>query len=153
MSDDSLDLGNMNFRLVEDGKEAMSRGDWMLALSLFEQSRHICINEGWREGVHYADDMILDIYPMVKRQIDDSNRIPDKKPASVAGDVDSRSIPHQQLYVHAELRKDMDDEEEDSQAGSNGNEGENGANPLATVFDENPSNRRLRRMINPDKED
>mgnify|MGYP001768899210 CR=1 FL=1 len=74
MTDESLSLPDMNWRLVEDAKEAIARKDWMLALSLFEQSRRICNNEGWREGVHYADDMILDIYPMVKLLIDDSNK-------------------------------------------------------------------------------
>jgi hypothetical protein len=101
MSDDSLNIGNMNQRLVEDGKEAMSRGDWMLALSLFEQSRRICIDEGWREGVHYADDMIVDIYPMVKRQIDDTNKAPDKKQDSAAEDIGSKSISHQQPFFHS----------------------------------------------------
>jgi hypothetical protein len=153
MADDSLNLADMNWRLVEDGREAMSRGDWMLALSLFEQSRRICIDEGWREGVHYADDMILNIYPMMKRQIDDANKMPNEKPNIVAGDLDAESLPHQELHYHAEPPKEIEEEAEDDKAKANGDEGTNVAGPMRGVFDENRSNRRLRRIINPDNED
>ncbi|MEX2684897.1 MAG: hypothetical protein Q6373_025205 [Candidatus Sigynarchaeota archaeon] len=130
MSDESLTMASMNWRLVEDAKEAMSRGDWMLALSLFEQSRRICIDEGWREGVHYADDMILNVYPMVKRQIDESNRIARETPADAAKSVDSPAMTHQPPYFHAAPRVDspIKGQKEDA-------------------FDDSGANRRLRRMI------
>jgi hypothetical protein len=143
----------MNLRLVEDGKEAMSRGDWMLALSLFEQSRRICIDEGWREGVHYADDMILDIYPMAKRQIDENNRAIDEKRYRAARDISAKSIPNQQSLSHPETPAGMGCKEDTGPAESHGIKESDNTKPIKDVFDEDPANRRLRRMINVDKEE
>ncbi len=153
MSDDSLDLGNMNLRLVEDGREAMSRGDWMLALSLFEQSRRICIDEGWREGVHYADDMIIDIYPMAKRQIDENNKALDEKRYRAARDISAKSIPSQQSYPHSKPPTDVEEKDEGGPAESHGITEADNTKPIKDVYDENPANRRLRRMLNVDRED
>jgi hypothetical protein len=91
-------MAEMNWSLVEDAKEAMSRGDWMLALSLFEQSRRICINEGWHDGVHYADDMILRIYPKVKRQIDDQSNIVAYQPVDKESSQDEQPDSHHDKY-------------------------------------------------------
>ncbi len=129
MSDDSLSLGSMNWRLVEDAKEAMSRGDWMLALSLFEQSRRICINEGWREGVHYADDMILNVYPMVKRQIDEGNRIVEEanlRAISQPDAVEKGDVDQDDRYGYASTNRPSSNKD---------------------TFDDSASSRRLRRMI------
>nr|MDO8084822.1 hypothetical protein [Candidatus Sigynarchaeum springense] len=130
MIDESQTMASMNWRLVEDAKEAMSRGDWMLALSLFEQSRRICIDEGWRDGVHYADDMILNIYPLVKRQIDDGNRIARETRVDAADGVDSQPRARQHAYFHASTHMDSATDGEKKDA-----------------FDDSGSNRRLRRMI------
>ncbi|MBN2150464.1 MAG: hypothetical protein JW839_03355 [Candidatus Lokiarchaeota archaeon] len=129
MSDDSLTMASMNWRLVEDAKEARFRGDSMLALSLFEQSRRICINEGWRDGVHYADDMILDIYPMVKRQIDDDNKRVEEPRDKAIDRQETADLPRHQAYFHSTSRSDST-----AEAGLD--------------LDDDPTmSRRLRRMI------
>jgi hypothetical protein len=152
MADESLTLGSMNLRLVEDAKEAMSRGDWMLALSLFEQSRRICIDEGWREGVHYADDMILNIYPMVKRQIDDSYRVPAEKPGSAKGGLGSTPSPQWQAGLQSNSHSGKEVDEDDSEDQVHGIPGTDNKKAKADTFDYNPAARRLRRMIGEDRE-
>ncbi len=147
MSDESLSMASMNWRLVEDAKEAMSRDDWMLALSLFEQSRRICINEGWREGVHYADDMILNIYPMVKRQIDESNKMPEKKPDGDANSLESSMIHQQHEYSRTKPLPGKDGADDDNRDQENGTAVAEGTMQRKNAFDENPANRRLRRMM------
>jgi hypothetical protein len=150
MVDESLTMPDMNWRLVEDAKEAMSRGDWMLALSLFEQSRRICINEGWHEGVHYADDMILNIYPMVKRQIDDGNKTPGDDHESTEGDIESSLSLQQHAHLHANHELGKEPDEDDSENLLHGIPGTNNKGSKMDTSDSNPATRRLRRMIGND---
>ena len=35
---------------------------------MFEESRRICLEQGWPQGVHYADDMIIKIYAQTHPQ-------------------------------------------------------------------------------------
>lgn len=153
MIDESQGMADMNWRLVEDANEAIERKDYMLALSLFEQSRRICINEGWRDGVHYADDKILDIYPLVKRQIDESTRRTGEKRAheGVDAETSTRTLPHNQPLFNAGASIDDDASAEGTLIKPSQTRLLEDTDAKRGSLFEDPSNRRLRRMLDDGK--
>ncbi len=47
-----------NWRLVEEAKRCFEKEQWNRVISLFQESRAICLAQHWQDGVRYADEMI-----------------------------------------------------------------------------------------------
>ncbi len=47
-----------NWRLVEEAKRCFEKGQWNRVISLYQESRAICLAQHWQDGVRYADEMI-----------------------------------------------------------------------------------------------
>ncbi len=53
-----VSIDKKNWDIVEEAKACLTQQKWERAISLFRESRTICIAQQWPEGVQYADDMI-----------------------------------------------------------------------------------------------
>ncbi len=55
---ESVSLERKNWDLVEAAKACYAAQKWERAISLFEESRAICVAQNWTDGVRFADEMI-----------------------------------------------------------------------------------------------
>jgi len=53
-----LTIDKKNWSIVEDAKSYLTQQKWEQAISLFRESRSICVAQQWADGVRYADEMI-----------------------------------------------------------------------------------------------
>nr|MDO8109507.1 hypothetical protein [Candidatus Sigynarchaeota archaeon] len=147
---DAKTAGDINWRTVEEAKACLSRGDFRRALELFETSRSICIEQGWHDGVHYADDMILAIYPQVKAVLDEMQpavipevRFPVNEPRNgndrVAEELEEKSAHSHEVFgfVDDDKSKKWGDDEEPTSLGGK---------YFDDTDEELPSKRKLNRM-------
>ncbi len=56
MASESID--KKNWRLVEEANRYFEKEQWNRVISLFQESRAICLAQQWQDGVRYADEMI-----------------------------------------------------------------------------------------------
>ncbi len=54
----SVSVDKKNWQLVEEAKACYTQQKWARAISLFRESRAICVAQQWQDGVKYADEMI-----------------------------------------------------------------------------------------------
>ncbi len=55
---ESVSVDKKNWDLVEEAKACYTQQKWERAISLFRESRAICVTQQWLDGVKYADEMI-----------------------------------------------------------------------------------------------
>ncbi len=55
---ESVSVNKKNWDLVEEAKVCYTQQKWERAITLFKESRAICIAQQWLDGVRYADEMI-----------------------------------------------------------------------------------------------
>jgi hypothetical protein len=100
-------IADKNWRIVEQAKAAFAGCEWEKAYKLFEASRQICLEQGWGAGVHFADDMIILLFPHLSRNSD----------SSLACSIDHddikdelRAINASHVPMHGELPVGVDEE-------------------------------------------
>jgi hypothetical protein len=96
-------IAEKNWRIVEQAKAAFAGCEWETAFKLFEESRQICLEQGWGAGVHFADDIIILLYPHLPKHPDDPD---DPQACNLEHDDikdELRAMDASRLPMHGEL--------------------------------------------------
>jgi len=62
------EMENQNQNIVNQAQQKFNNGHWDGAIELFNQSREICVQKGWSDGVKYAEEMISKAKEKAKKE-------------------------------------------------------------------------------------
>ncbi len=79
---ESVSVDKKNWNLVEEAKACLTQQKWERAITLFRESRAICVTQNWMDGVRFADEMIekaTQEYLKIPRQDTGIEQLPGKR--------------------------------------------------------------------------
>ena len=63
-----------NLNIIKQAQHNFTEGLWENAIDLFKKSKQICIEQGWADGVNYAENIILECENGKKREKEEKER-------------------------------------------------------------------------------
>ncbi len=65
---------NENQNIVKEAHQKFNEGQWDNSKNLFNKSKEICTEQGWNDGVRYAEKMILECDKQKRKEREDKER-------------------------------------------------------------------------------